>query len=537
MGFVAETPSLHNGSEANVVDGSIPLSNGDGYSLKNQRYNGARSWVVQKFGGTSIGKFATTIASDIIGRWLETQNVVAVCSARSGSFKAAGTTNRLLRASKDAANRNTEDYHSVINQICADHLEQVDAHISSPEIQSRTTAQINGECARLRKFLGAIQEIGELSSTSQDKVISFGELLACHLMVGILEDKGISACCVDLSEVIDFEEDTNDINNAFYTRLTQVLTRRLRACGTTVPVVTGYFGKVHGGILNRIGRGYTDLTATLCAVGLEAQELQIWKEVDGVFTANPAKVPTARLLKQISPIESYELSYFGSEVIHPFVMEQAIKANIPIRIRNVMNLRNTGTLIAPEPMSFDRPTISPSSPSFFRKRSTSKPTTNGEKPGRPTAITIKSNVLVLNLHSNKRTLSHGFYANIFQILDAHRLSIDLISTSEVHVSMALHSESALLSSAEDEREIVDASLKGAVTDLIKYGSVDILPNMAILSLVGKQMKNMIGIAGKMFSVLGENQVNIEMISQGERNSLMPLWATYSQHANNCLKAG
>lgn len=205
-----------------------------------------------------------------------------------------------------------------------------------------------------------------------------------------------------------------------------------------------------------------------------------------------------------------------SEVIHPFTMEQVIKARIPIRIRNVMNLRSPGTMISPDPIARpDDQSSIPSSPSYFRKRSSSKPV-NGNKPPRPTAVTIKHKICVLNVHSNKRSLSYGFFANIFSVLSKWRLSVDLISTSEVHISMALHSESALVSAGgDDEKEIVDASLRGAVNDLAQYGTVDVVDNMAILSLVGQEMKRMTGIAGKMFTVLGENNVNIEMISQGE----------------------
>jgi aspartate kinase len=123
------------------------------------------------------------------------------------------------------------------------------------------------------------------------------------------------------------------------------------------------------------------------------------------------------------------------------------------------------------------------------------------------------------VHSNRRSLSHGFFAQIFSILDKWRLSIDLISTSEVHVSMALHSEAPLYNGGgDDDYKLISHDLRGAIEELRVYGTVDIIPEMAIPSLVGKQMKNMMGIAGKMFSTLGDNNVNIEMISQG--------WSSY-----------
>lgn len=228
-------------------------------------------------------------------------------------------------------------------------------------------------------------------------------------------------------------------------------------------------------------------------------------------------MPTAQLISRITAAEAAELTFYGSEVIHPFTMQQVIQAKIPIRIKNVTNPRGSGTLISAEAFGESSSLISSHGAKLFRTRSASVLSEN-QRPKRPTALTIKHKILVINVHSNKRTLSHGFFARIFSTLDKWRLSIDLISTSEVHVSMALHSESALVTGTDDdgddEREIVDYDLRGAIEELKGYGMVDIIDGMAILSLVGKQMKNMVGIAGKMFSTLGENNVNIEMISQG-----------------------
>ena len=233
-------------------------------------------------------------------------------------------------------------------------------------------------------------------------------------------------------------------------------------------------------------------------------------------------MPTARLISRITAAEAAELTFYGSEVIHPFTMQQVIQAKIPIRIKNVANPRGSGTLISAEPSCESGSSISSHGPKLFRARSASLLSQN-ERPKRPTALTIKHKILVINVHSNKRTLSHGFFAKIFSTLDKWRLSIDLISTSEVHVSMALHSESALVTGTDDDdREIVDYDLRGAIEELKGYGKVDIIDGMAILSLVGKQMKNMVGIAGKMFSTLGENNVNIEMISQG-REPTRQVW--------------
>lgn len=270
------------------------------------------------------------------------------------------------------------------------------------------------------------------------------------------------------------------------------------ACQDRVPVMTGYFGTVPGGLMDgEIGRGYTDLCAALIAVAVTAEELQVWKEVDGIFTADPTKVPTARLLPTITPSEAAELTFYGSEVIHHLTMDQVIRATPPIKIRikNVRNARGNGTIILPDRILAAGQLSHSRNPSILGIRRT---------PKRPTAVTIKDKITVINVHSNKRSISHGFFAKVFSILDRRQLSVDLISTSEVHVSMAIHSPSI---PAED--------LQNAKEELEECGEVSILNKMAILSLVGAEMKNMVGIAGRMFSTLGEHNVNIEMISQGK----------------------
>jgi aspartate kinase len=402
-----------------------------------------------------------------------------------------------------------------VDAVREEHVKGAEVQLQSPDLRDRLIADIHEECAHVLRLLEAAQTLGETSVRCVDKVISAGEKLSCRFMATLLQDRGVDSEYVDLADIIDFPVGAQGLDQDFYNDLAGALGTKLRACAPKVPVVTGYFGSVPGGLLDKIGRGYTDLCAALVAVGVRAKELQVWKEVDGIFTADPRKVPTARLLSTITPAEAAELTFYGSEVIHPFTMEQVIRARIPIRIKNVMNPKGNGTVIFPDSQAeFDK--LAPGhDPRLFRTRSSSVLSSQLQGPKRPTAVTIKHKILVINVHSNKRSLSHGFFAGIFSVLDRWRLSIDLISTSEVHVSMALHSEMPLLNGVgRDEYQIIDEDLRGAIQDLRKYGTVDIIPEMAILSLVGKQMKNMVGVAGRMFSTLGENNVNIEMISQG-----------------------
>ena len=581
-------------------------------------------WIIQKFGGTSVGKFLDTIATDIVPAYLAEHRVAIVCSARSGQTKALGTTNLLLQAATEAlspdepatpggslsnsiaslpagtpagaqtpvhrpnsafsrrqssgttaqldrklaqlqlssanaspkvsaaaspkvvngngngnGNGNILDssddepsvgYNATVDRILADHIASVRKIITkNDELRQQIERDITDDCERLRDFLMAAKIIEEISPRSKDIIIGVGERLSCRIAVGALLEHGVPAELVTLENIVDPSFASHAVQDSqgeftldqtFYDQLSIALGERLKACHG-VPVVTGYFGNVPGSLLAQIGRGYTDLCAALCAVGVAAKELQIWKEVDGVFTADPRKVPTARLIPAITPEEAAELTYYGSEVIHPFTMEQAIKKAIPIRIKNVENPSGSGTIIFPDvqegqdsskdklvdghvnqPGTPMTPSASFMGPWGAMSKQPAGPPVLGTEKKLPTAVTIKDNVLVLNIHSNRKTVSHGFFAKIFGTLDRYGVVVDLISTSEVHVSMAMAAG------------IRPRTLEKIKSELSHVGTVSVLRDMAILSLVGKHMRNMVGVAGRMFTVLAEGNVNIEMISQG-----------------------
>lgn len=475
--------------------------------------------MVQKFGGTSVGKFAVKIAEEVVKAGLDPKTdrrIAIVCSARSTSTKSEGTTNRLVRAAHFAEEKGSGQFHGIVETIRVDHIQagkeackRCGEH-GSNKILEAYEAEVNRECQLLVKILESAQFLGDVTDRTNDMIISVGEKLSCLYMTALLQSRGVPAAYVDLSNIISLEI-AKTVDETFYKHVGKAIAAYIYKLGPdTVPVITGYFGNVPGGLLNSIGRGYTDLCAALTAVGLGAQELQIWKEVDGIFTADPRKVANARLLDSVTPSEASELTFYGSEVIHPFTMDQVVQALIPIRIKNVMNPKNKGTIVLPDPED----ELRVRRPGLFRGRSSSN-LLNQEKARRPTAVTTKRGITVLNVHSKKRTRAHGFLMSIFQILDKNGLSVDLISSSEVHVSMALHSEIALLSGhSEEEMKIESDALQAAVDALSVWGDVDLVPGMAIISLVGRQLRSMVGISGRFFSTLGDHGINIEMISQG-----------------------
>lgn len=473
------------------------------------------NWIVQKFGGTSVGKFAQDIAVKIVKEYSNNNRVAVVCSARSTQTKSEGTTTRLLLASELAQDDKHSEFKNILKLILDDHISNANSLISNEKIKLDLIENTKKEVNDIERLLDACCIIGEISTKSQDAIMACGEKLSCLFMSALLNDNQVKSSYINLSNIVlninkiypnwNFGSDDNAaLDPIFYKYLSQAIKLEIDLLDEdTVPVLTGFFGSVPGGLLKSVGRGYTDLCAAICAVGLEAEELQIWKEVDGIFTADPRKVKNARLLSSVTPDEAAELTYYGSEVIHPFTMEQVINARIPIRIKNVMNPNGDGTIIYPDNIGRKGVETPPHPPLAPNKLPSSVYIKNQFSGKLPTAVTAKSDISVVNIHSNKKTLSHGFLASVFGILDKHKTVVDLISTSEVHVSMAVHY-------SKDNRKQFLLVLQ----DLKKWGEVDVTHDLSIVSLVGIHMKQLIGIAGAMFKILADEKINIEMISQG-----------------------
>ncbi|GMM36446.1 aspartate kinase [Saccharomycopsis crataegensis] len=475
--------------------------------------NGNHGWVIQKFGGTSVGKFPEKIVDDVVSLYNSSNKIAVVCSARSSNTKSEGTTSRLILSADRALEGG--NYKEIIDLVKEDHVNNATLRIKDPEIKAQLIKETLEICDQTATLLHAATVVEEISYKTLDTIISAGERLSCLFVAALMNDRGIPAKFIDLSFIIapvkasamDAASGSSakaSLDQEFYDSLAgslaEAVNKEIPEDSNVVPVLTGYFGVVPGGLLNNIGRGYTDLCAALVAVGLDADELQIWKEVDGIFTADPRKVTNARLLPTVTPDEAAELTYYGSEVIHPFTMEQVIRAKIPIIIKNVENPLGKGTIIYPDNIGRKGEATPPHPPLASALLSASM--LNKKKA--PTAVTVKHDIVVINVHSNKKTLSHGFLAKIFAILDKYRLVVDLISTSEVHVSMALYN-------CEDG---FHPDLRRAMKELSSMGTVDLVKNFAIVSLVGKEMRHLIGIAGAMFECLAKEKINIEMISQG-----------------------
>lgn len=495
-----------------------------------------KPWVVQKYGGTSIGKLLPTITGSIIPSYLSSSNIAVVCSARSGTTKNQGTTSLLLDAIRLATSSetNTTGLDEVINLIKAEHLEAAQAATrdgADVEVLQEVELAVKKDCEQLRSTLKATWTLGEISDRTTDRVLSGGELLACRIVAASLMAKvcchrlerlscnrattkylqGIPSQVIVLDDIVQeaYGGKSRDQSRAFKTNpaaflrgLTDAIWHKISACSGSVPIITGFFGAMPDSLIQSVGRGYSDLCAALCAVALNAKELQIWKEVDGIFTADPRKVKAARLLSTVTSEEAAELTYYGSEVIHPLTVEQIDTAGMLLRLKNVMNPQGDGTIIFPHASSQsaipDTDTSTTAKAAFMTKHGYYGPNSSRRT---PTAVTAKDGVCVLNIRSNGTAPPASFFSRITTILERHSITIDLISSSQQMLSLAVYYANS-------------SSISDAIDELEALGSVSLVKNMSIVSVVGHKMRNMVGTASEIFSALARARVNIYLISQG-----------------------
>eukprot|EP00123_Amoebidium_parasiticum_P022786 comp9499_c0_seq1/m.4535 comp9499_c0_seq1/g.4535 ORF comp9499_c0_seq1/g.4535 comp9499_c0_seq1/m.4535 type:complete len:489 (-) comp9499_c0_seq1:619-2085(-) len=432
--------------------------------------------VVQKFGGTSAGTGARMLQIvDIVKKSLEQDNVVVVVSAMSSHVKSEGTTSRLIAAAEFAVAKQEKEYRRMLNLIKTSHIVAIHEAMGESTESSHLQDSISEDVDQLRTFLDAVMVIGELSPRTQDFIIGMGEKLAAKILAAVCRSQGVEAVYINLDSILETGENPKDLYGEIRRRMAALVNEHVTKA---VPVVTGFFGDVPGGMIDTVGRGYSDFTAAMIAAEIRARELQLWKEVDGIFSADPRKVKSARVLDRIAPAEAAELSWFGSEVIHPFTMAHVVAANVPIRIKNTLQPSVQGTVIDPASNYADLP--------------------NSHNRG-AVAVSIKSGVASINLTPKVNMPPSRFSARALAIVDKHKLELSMVSTSTVSISIVVPTS---------------PSVTDAVRDLEEIANVSCAEDMAIVSLIGSRMKHTIGVAGAMFATLAKNNVNIEMISQG-----------------------
>ena len=327
------------------------------------------------------------------------------------------------------------------------------------------------EFEELEELLRGISAVGELTARTTDHVASFGEVLSSKVVTAALSAHGIQSALVDSRECIVTDEAFTraaPLMEATNARLEEVA-RPLLESGQ-VPVMGGFIGATRTGITTTIGRGGSDFSASIVGAGLGAEKIEIWTDVDGMMTTDPNICPDARRIKTISFDEAAELAYFGANVLHPATVLPAIQKNIPVYILNSRNPGCEGTRIVAR---------APQCKNYFK------------------AIAAKKRITIIDVAAPRMLLAHGFLKSIFEAFDRHRIAVDVVSTSEVSVSLTVDSNESIPALAADLGKLADVKYEG---------------RKAIVCLVGENLREIPGIAAHVFGELSD--VKIRMISQG-----------------------
>jgi len=420
--------------------------------------------IVCKFGGTSVQDAeALTRMADIIRVRLKKQPVV-VASAMGK------TTNQLLEAAQTAAKGKRQEALDLLSKIKEKHLREAQK-FGIAVTEDWVFETIHAYFKEMRDLAKGLAALGELTPRIMDAMASYGERLSTAILTQVLENQGIPAQLMDARQCI-ITDDSFTRAAPLFDLTDAAIVEHLRPVlqAGKVPVFQGFIGRTRDGITTTIGRGGSDYSAAIVGAALDAEDIQIWTDVDGIMTTDPRMVPEARRIKSISFDEAAELAYFGAKVLHPATIIPAVRKKIPVHVLNSYKPDQDGTLITDEAPPCENPIK---------------------------AIAYKSGITVVNVASTRMLMAYGFLRKIFEIFDHYRVPVDVVSTSEVSVSLTVDDTSALWD---------------IVTELKKIGEVNVEGSKSIVCCVGDNLKNIPGVPHLVFNALQD--VNIHMISQG-----------------------
>jgi aspartate kinase len=422
--------------------------------------------IVMKFGGTSVedADAIRRVAKIVRGR-LDQRPVVVVSAM-------AKVTDSLLAASQTAASGALHTANKLLRQLRQRHLSTLAELVKESEAAPFRDA-LTALFDNVADFLRSVAALGELSGRSVDNIVSTGELLSTQIVTAALVAEGMPALAIDSRRCVVTDSNFTRALPLF-DKSNAALRRHLKplVADGRVPIMGGFIGSTADGIPTTLGRGGSDYSAAIVGAALRARRIEIWTDVDGMMTTDPRACPQARKIDVIGFDEAAELAYFGAKVLHPATLVPAIEKNIPVYVLNSRNPKGNGTCIRAHAKR---------SRHLFR------------------AIAFKMGATVINVKSPRMLMAHGFLRALFETLDHHALAPDLISTSEVSVSLTLDSS---------------RDLSSLVKDLQGLGSVEVESQKAIVCLVGEDIKGRVGIAASVFRVVADAGINTHMISQG-----------------------
>jgi aspartate kinase len=420
--------------------------------------------IVMKFGGTSVGdtRAIEQVASIVKGR-LEQKPVVVVSAM-------AKVTDQLLAMARAAGTDDSQTALKLSRELRERHYNTA-GELLGTALFTQFHSDLGADLEALDELLRGIAAVGELTLRTTDHVAAYGEMLSAKLVTACLSAHGISSTLVDSRTCI--------VTDGSHTRATPLFEETNLRLGAVVqplldagrvPVMGGFVGATKAGVTTTIGRGGSDFSAAIVGAGLGAEKIEIWTDVDGMMTTDPNICPDARRIKVISFDEAAELAYFGAKVLHPATVLPAIQKNIAVYILNSRNPGCEGTRITARGAH---------SRNFFK------------------AIAAKKRITIVDVAAPRMLLAHGFLKSIFDAFDRHQIPVDVVSTSEVSVSLTVDSNHSIPALAADLAKLADVKYEG---------------RKAIVCLVGENLREIPGIAARVFGELAD--VKIRMISQG-----------------------
>ncbi|MGC0771808.1 MAG: aspartate kinase [Candidatus Acidiferrum sp.] len=438
---------------------------------------------VMKFGGTSVGNAACVArTAQIVAQAAREGACVAVVSAMSG------VTNRLIEAARRAGAGEREPGAVVLEALRQQHEAALISLVRNEDAWKSIKQEMEKVLAEGSRLFEGTALLRELTPRTLDAISSLGERLSAPLVAGAVRDLGLQSEAVDATGVI--------ITDAFHGGAEPLMDRTREACESrlrplldkgNVPIVTGFLGATTEGTLTTLGRGGSDYSATILGAALHADEVIIWTDVDGVLTADPRLVPEARTIPVISYREAAELAFFGAKVLHPKTLNPVMQAAIPVWIRNSFAPERPGTLITPEGRSSG---------------------------GGVKALTAIQDVALISVGGPGIVGLPDVVGRTFSTTAELRANVLLISQS------SSQNDICFIVSAGDAQRTVEALRKEFAQDLAheKVEHITVDSNIAIVAVVGENMRGTPGVAGRTFNALGRENVNLIAIAQGSSES-------------------
>lgn len=411
---------------------------------------------VMKFGGTSVGSpWRMKDVASLITR--SGEQVLVVLSAMSG------TTNSLIEISDYLYKKNPEGANDVINRLEKKYMAHVEELYSTDEWRDETRKFLRGEFDYLRSFTKDL-----FTSFEEKSIVAQGEIMSTNMVTNYLKECGINATLLSALDYMRTDKNAEPDSVYIKDKLTKLLEQN---AGYQVYITQGFICRNAYGEIDNLQRGGSDYTASLVGAAINADEIQIWTDIDGMHNNDPRVVDKTDAVRQLHFEEAAELAYFGAKILHPTCVQPAKFAGIPVRLLNTMDPTAPGTIINNEIIA-----------------------------GKIKAVAAKDNITAIKIKSSRMLLATGFLRKVFEIFESYQTPIDMIATSEVGVSMSIDN---------------DSHLNDIVAELKKYGTVTVDRDMCIICVVGDLDWSNVGF--ETLATDAMKDIPVRMISYGGSN--------------------